>query len=258
MAVQTPKGPVARDFMSKNVLTVHQEQSVSHAVETMAENNVGSVVVVDNSGPCGVFTERDLLVKVIAVNKDPQSTIIAEVLAAALPAIQAGTTAGDAAATMMSKKNRLLVFEGADLVGIVTASDIVRVISNLDRTFDIGKVISKRIVSVHPETPVDAAVKKMAERRVGSVIVRGRHRPLGIFTERDLLKRVLVPRMSLNSEVWDVTSSPLITAEYGAQAREVAKMMVANRIKRIPLYGDDGMVGMVTARDLVEAFAAHA
>jgi CBS domain-containing protein len=258
MAVQKTRGPVAKDFMSKNVLTVYQHENVSHAVETMARNNIGSVVVLDNIGPCGVFTERDLLAKVIAVNKEPQSTIVMEVLSPAFPAIEADTTAEEAAAIMIKKKNRLMVLEGANLMGIITPTDIVRVISNLDTTFDISTVISKRIVSIRPETPIDAAVKGMAEKRVGSVMVWIGGRPIGIFTERDLLKKVLMPGISLKKPVEDVMSSPLITTQYGTQAREVAKIMVANNIKRLPLYKDDKMVGMVTARDLVEAFATYA
>lgn len=249
---------MAREFMSRNVLTANRDDSVSRAVETMAENDVGSLVVLGSTGPCGMFTERDLLAKVIAANRDPQSTTISEALSPALPATQVGTAAVDVAAAMIRKKNRLVVFEGPDMVGIITATDIVRVIGNLESTFDIDNVVSNRLVSVPPEASVAAVAKEMHRRRVGSVIVKGGGGPLGIFTERDLLKKVLRPRTSLKSKVGDFMSSPLITAEYGARARGVARMMATNRIKRIPLYRESEMVGIVTARDLAQAFAAHA
>jgi CBS domain-containing protein len=247
----------AGDFMSRNVLTMYQHQNVSHAIDIMAKSNVGSVVVLDNTGPCGVFTERDLLAKVIAPDRNPESTIVMEVLSPSFPAIGVYTTAEDAAATMISKKNRLMVLEGADLVGIITPTDFVRLISNSDWNYDIGQAMSKRIVSVYPETPISVAVKEMREKRVGSVMVSENDRPIGIFTERDLLKKVLVPKLRLNRVVKEVMSTPLVKAEYGTQAREAAKIMMANRIKRLPLFKADAMVGIITARDLVEVLAAH-
>ena len=241
--------------MSRNILAVYQDRQVSHAVETMAANDIGSVVVLDGSGPCGVFTERDLLAKVIAVDRDPRATPVMEVLSETFPAIDIGATAEEAAAAMIRRKNRLMVFEGTNLVGIITPTDIVRVISDLSVTFDISDVVSKGIVSVDPDTRIDASVRKMWQRRVGSVIVGGEGRPSGIFTERDLLKRVLVPMARLDRQVAEFASTPLITADYGARAREIARMMVTNRIKRMPLYKDNAMVAIVTARDLVEAYA---
>ena len=56
--------------MSEHVLTVYSHSNVRKAIEVMAENNIGSVVVIDSSGPRGVFTERDLLSKVLAKGKN--------------------------------------------------------------------------------------------------------------------------------------------------------------------------------------------
>ena len=276
MATRKAKGPVAREFMTENVITVLQDESVAQAVAKMATHDIGSVVALGQTGPRGVFTERDLLAKVIALDRDPRTTVVKEVLSATSPAIDADMKAEEAAATMIRKKNRLLVVEGgrlgvitpmdnravvmdgSRLVGIITPTDVVRVISELNSTFDISKVVSREIVSVSADTPIVAAVKKMGQRRIGSVIVSVGGRPAGIFTERDLLKRTLVPEMRLDRPVSEVMSAPLITADYGAQAKEVARMMAANRIKRIPLYQDNQMVAIVTARDLVEAYSAQA
>ena len=101
MAVQRPRGPIVSDVMSRNVLTVHQDRRVGDAVEMMAKNDIGSVVVLDDIGPRGLFTERNLLEKVIVAGKDPWTTEIREVLSPGLPVGECEMTAEEAAVTMV-------------------------------------------------------------------------------------------------------------------------------------------------------------
>ncbi len=248
-------GPFARDFMGKGVVTVLQDSKVEKAIKEMDDHNIGSVVVLDSLGPCGVFTERDLLSRVLSKGKDPRSTVIAEVASPKFPSILSSLTLEETAAAMIEKKSRLMVFEGADLVGMVTPTDIVRVLKGLETDFSILKVISTRLVTAPPDAPVSEVVKLMDERKTGSVIVSEEGRWTGIFTERDLVKRVLAPRRRLDTPVGDVSSSPVITAEPGIFGREVAGIMAIHGFKRVPLSLEGEGVGIVTARDVVEAFA---
>lgn len=248
-------GPLAKDFMGKRVVTVFQDSSVGKAVSAMAAHNIGSVVVVDNLGPCGVFTERDLLSKVLRRGMDPESTVITEVLSPAFPAIDASETLEGAAKAMVEKRSRLMVFEGPDLVGMVTPTDVVRMVREAEVDFGIEGVISKRLATALPETPVDVVVRQMDERRVGSVLVPDEAGFRGIFTERDLVRRVLAQKRRLDTLVGDLATSPLITAEYGVSGREAAGVMAAHGIKRLPLTALGSVTGIVTARDVVEAFA---
>ena len=232
-----------------------QESSVDAAIKAMDEHNIGSVVVLDSLGPCGVFTERDLLSRVLAKGRDTETTVITEVASPKFPSITASLTLEESAAAMVDKKSRLMVFEGADLVGMVTPTDLVRVIRAAGTDFSILKVISTRLVTVSPETPVDLVVKFMDERKIGSVLLSESGKWTGIFTERDLLKRVLAPKRRLDTPVLDVATRPVITAEPGVFGREVAGIMAAHGFKRLPLSLEGEGVGIVTARDVVEAFA---
>ena len=253
--MQRHVGPFARDFMGKGVVTVEQDSKVQEAIRAMDEHNIGSVVVTDEMGPCGVFTERDLLSRVLARRKLPGATLLSEVASPKFPSISASYSLEDTALAMVEKKSRLMVFEGADLVGMVTPTDLVRVLRGVDSDFSILKVISTRIVTVLPETPVDIVVQMMDETKVGSVLVSDDGKWDGIFTERDLLKKVLAPGRRTDIEVQKVSTSPLITAEPGLFGREVAGIMALHRFKRLPLVLDGEGVGIVTARDVVEAFA---
>jgi CBS domain-containing protein len=252
--MQRHAGPLARDFMGKGVLTVMSDMNVRKAVLAMDQHNIGSVVVLDNMGPCGVFTERDLLSRVLAKGKDPETTSIGEVASHKFPSISSDRTLEETAAAMIDRKSRLMVFDGAELVGIVTPTDLVRVLKGAGEDFSILRVISTHVATVPPETPMDVVVKLMDERKVGSVLVTEDSRWTGIFTERDLLKRILAPRRRLGTQVNDVASRPLVTAQPGILGREAAGVMALNGFKRLPLVLDGEGIGVVTARDVVEAF----
>ena len=255
MGVVQTGGLTVRDFMSKNVLTAYSHSNVTKAIEIMADRNIGSVVVIDSAGPRGIFTERDLLSKVLTRNRRPETTLIMEVMSPLFADIGPFDSLEQAAKKMLTKKSRLMVFEGEDLAGIVTATDIVKAVHAQGRRFDISKVISRRMTTVRPDTPVESAVMEMDRKRVGSVIVVKDGKPWGIFTERDLLLKILAPKVKLSTPVAEVATTPLTRAEMGINGKEAADIMVSKRVKRLPLFEDDIMVGIVTARDLVEAFA---
>lgn len=253
--MQRHVGLLAKDFMGKGVVTVMQDMKVEKAIKAMDEHNIGSVVITDSMGPCGVFTERDLLTRVLARGRDPESTTIAEVASPKFPSISSSETLEEAAAAMISRKSRLMVFEGSELVGIVTPTDVVKVLRSVTEEFSILKVISTRVVAVLPETPMDVVVKLMDEMKIGSVLLAEDGKWNAIFTERDLLKRILASKRRLDTQLRDVASRPLVTADPGILGREAASLMALHGFKRLPLTLKDEGIGIVTARDIVEAFA---
>ena len=95
----------------------------------------------------------------------------------------------------------------------------------------------------------------MANKRVGSVIVTRQGEPIGIFTERDLLTNFLAKDKSLVEEVGNACASPLITAPIRTSVRDAAVIMTENNIKRLPITKNGKLVGMLSARDLIEAYA---
>jgi CBS domain-containing protein len=87
------------------------------------------------------------------------------------------------------------------------------------------------------------------------VIVTRDGNPFGIFTERDLLSTFLVQGKSLDSPVGKASSSPLKSAPAGISIHEAAKIMAEQHVRRLPLMKKKQLVGIITARDLVEAYA---
>lgn len=98
-------------------------------------------------------------------------------------------------------------------------------------------------------------VKMMCQKRIGSVIVTSRGEPFGIFTERDLLTTFLAKGKPLIAEVAKEASSPLITSPVGTSVHKAAATMATKHIRRLPVTKNGTLSGIITARDLVEAYA---
>jgi CBS domain-containing protein len=157
---------------------------------------------------------------------------------------------------MMKRKGRLAVFECGDLVGIVTASDLIRSLPEAPETMiKVDEFMTKDIITADEGATVASVVNTMGKERVGSVIVTRNGEPLGIFTERDLLTTFLAKDRPLNAAVGEGTSSPLITAPAGISVHKAAYIMASKYVRRLPIVKDDKLVGIITARDLVEAYA---
>jgi CBS domain-containing protein len=245
-----------KDFMTQNPETISPTAKVVEAVEIMAKSNIGSLLVLANGKIRGILTERDLLANLVNNGRDPETTKVADVMSSSLAEVNADASLKQAAKVMTAEKSRLVVLAGGKPIGVVTATDIVQAIHRQGSVFDPSKTVSRRIVTVNPWTRVRDVVAIMSKSRVGSVIVTNGTKPIGIFTERDLVKRVLFPRKSLEAPIEDFATRKLIIARDETNGKAVAGIMASSRIKRLLLLKGDEPAGVITARDLVEAYAA--
>ncbi|MFH1425083.1 MAG: CBS domain-containing protein [archaeon] len=116
-----------RDAMTRKVITVTPGDNVSDAAKLMVKHELGGLVVLTGGEPVGIVTERDLL-DVLANDKLPSKIKILEVMAKPLITISPDDSIMDAAKTMQKNKIRKLpVQENGELIGILSAEDIVRI-----------------------------------------------------------------------------------------------------------------------------------
>jgi signal-transduction protein with cAMP-binding, CBS, and nucleotidyltransferase domain len=160
-------------------------------------------------------------------------------------------------------KTRLLVFDGNNkLVGIITASDMVRAFSKSGKDPSLERGMNKKIIDVQFSDSILGVIKLMSSKSIGSVIVNEKNsnkmkKPYGIFTERDLLNKILLKSIDLETKVGPHCSTPLITAPIYIHSTEAAKLMATNNIKRLPLTDEGKPTAMITARDLVQVFSTY-
>ena len=244
------------DFMTSEPIAVGSDVSFSAAISIMANNGIGNLIIKEFDKPSSLLTEREILSYLVRRGEIPIEPM-KDILTQSFTPVSPKMAILDAAKLMISKKKRLLVFDNEKIVGIITASDILRGLRKTGGNPSLDKVMSMKIYECVYTDSIFKAIKLMYQKRIGSVIITKRGGPYGIFTERDLLVDVLTQKVALTEKVGDYCSSPLVTAKVGILGNDAARLMASKKIKRLALTEKDKIVGIVTARDIVEAFYAE-
>jgi CBS domain-containing protein len=241
------------DYMTLNPVSVNPGQKVIDAIGIMAKKKIGNVIVNDMKGnPSSILTEREILTYLVKDGGIPDMEM-KTVQTKPFAVISPDSLVLDAAKTMIEKKKRLLVFDNKKLVGIITASDMLKGLRNTGGNPSLDDVISPKVYSCEYFDSIFKAVNLMFKKRIGSILVRKNKIPFGIFTERDLL-RVLLKNIPLPDRLANNSTYPLITAKYGIKGNDAAEIMSKNKIKRLALTKNNEVVSIVTARDIVDAY----
>jgi CBS domain-containing protein len=117
---------VAQDKGSDELVTVMTSATVSDAVDAMTRHDIGAVLVMTEDGKVGgIFTERDVLVRVVRAGRDPKSTPVSMVMTREVQFVSPGTTI-EAALSLMYVRNyrHLLVIDGPKVYGLVSMRDL--------------------------------------------------------------------------------------------------------------------------------------
>lgn len=253
MVLEVENLPVG-NYMTAFPLSVLPEVSLSESVDFMARRGIGNLIVSDDEGNVlGILTERDILKEIVTAKNLPLK-LIKDIRFSNFEKISPDISVIDAAKQMINKKSRLLVYSDDTLVGIVTASDLLRAFRKTYMSPTMDDVVSSNIYAVSKTTTIYDTCKILFEKGIGSVIVNDSNMYKGIFTERDLLYKVLLNRVNLDESIELYSTFPLITASDGILANEAASIMAEKNVKRLALTYDSKITGIVTARDIVDAY----
>jgi CBS domain-containing protein len=112
----------------------------------------------------------------------------------------------------------------------------------------------KGIFSVAPDDPVLTAIKKMADHHVGALLVMSGDRLVGIVSERDYARKVvLLGRSAHETRVEAIMTSKVITVSPKQDAHDCMRLMTDMRIRHLPVVSGDRVVGVLSIGDLVRA-----
>lgn len=121
--------PTVKDILDKKGVTVasiKRNNSVLDAAREMNDQRIGSLVVIDGDSVVGIFTERDILTRIVAAGGDPKETSVGEVMTSPVACCRRDTTLEECRAVMTEKHIRHLpVVEDNKLLGIITSGDIM-------------------------------------------------------------------------------------------------------------------------------------
>jgi CBS domain-containing protein len=112
----------------------------------------------------------------------------------------------------------------------------------------------KGIYSITPEEPVLAAIRKMAEHHIGALLVMTGDKLVGIVSERDYARKVvLLGRSSTETLVSAIMTSRVITVAPKQDAHDCMRLMTDKRIRHLPVLNGERVVGVLSIGDLVRA-----
>ena len=106
--------------------------------------------------------------------------------------------------------------------------------------------------SVSPEATVFEAIKLMAEKNIGALVIQSHGLLVGIFTERDYTRKIaLQGKTSKQTIVKEVLSRDIATVAPGDSVEECMRLMTERRIRHLPVVLNDEVVGVISIGDLV-------
>lgn len=118
----------------------------------------------------------------------------------------------------------------------------------------VRDIMTRNVKTVRTDDNVRGAVLKMNKFRIGSVIVTNNGRPVGIITERNILQRIVEPRLDPSVvRAKEIMSSPLITIAADDAVEEAAQIMARRQVKKLPVVEGERVVGIVSTSDIVRS-----
>lgn len=121
------------------------------------------------------------------------------------------------------------------------------------RVQDILDKKGSDVVTVAPTAPLGSAIDVLAARNIGAVVVVEAGQPVGILSERDVI-RILAgaPTGLREQKIGDLMTKDLVTVAPGASIEEIKDLMTDRRIRHLPVVTDGGLVGILSIGDVVK------
>ncbi len=121
----------------------------------------------------------------------------------------------------------------------------------------VGDILRKKgshVWSVTPDTTVYDTLKLMAEKEIGAVVVLEQARPVGMFSERDYARQVILKgRASKDTAVGEIMISRIVFVRPEQTIEDCMALMTDKRVRHLPVLDQGTLVGMVSIGDVVKA-----
>jgi signal-transduction protein with cAMP-binding, CBS, and nucleotidyltransferase domain len=247
------------EIMTTHLTTAPSSASIFEVMQVMEAQDVGRIIITDADVPIGIFTEKDVVKRVVNAGIDARRTEIRAVMTTPVGAVREETHIIEAFGKMYRGKYRHLLVRGrrGKIIGIVSMRRILNVAvelgQGLSETTTLGDIAAGTIVSVKDGASVHETVELMCKKNVTAVIVLS-GTPAGIFTERDVLKRVAIKEIPLQqTRITEVMTAPIVTMPRTALVGDVLAEMYRRDIRNMPVRAEDGtLTGLVSMPEILQ------
>jgi CBS domain-containing protein len=249
-----------REIMTKEVTTAPASSTIFDVMEAMVAKNVGYVILMDNQAPVGIFTDHDVLRRVMTRKLSTRTTSIKRVMSFPVRAVGEEARIVDVLGKMYRGGIRHMLVRGekSGMVGLVSMRRIVdlavKLGEGLPEARTIDSIMSRRVATVDGCRSSYDAIRTMLKKDACCVMVLVDGEPKGIFTSRDVLNRVAIKNIGTKTTpVKKVMTPDPVTVPHSAFVGEVLSKMSEGGYRHMPVRGHTGeLVGLVTMANVLK------
>ena len=120
-------------------------------------------------------------------------------------------------------------------------------------TYTVGDVMVRDVLTVEPHTKLLDCAKKMAEKKVGCLVIVIDDQVKGMLTEQDLARKVVAQEIDAKeTPVSEIMSVQITTITPDRDIRDALQLMGTNEIKHLPVLVDNKLAGIITFKDIIK------
>lgn len=252
----------AKELMTKDVLSVDKDERLQAVIDIMVKHRVSKLVVLDKKQVVGVITDGDIADELGAIKNRgvPASHLHASsAMRRKFPAITTDTPLHQVLDALQDDAGILPVVESGHPVGVVTASDVLSLVTS---TKPLADVMTNHLHVVAPTDRVIHARRVMLDSGIERLPVLDGGKLVGILGEIDLavglarLKGTVAdnhqPAALQRFLVQDVMQQTVVTATPDTTAKDAVALMRRHDVGSLPVVRGDRIVGIVTRTDLLK------
>jgi CBS domain-containing protein len=269
------------DVMNEEIITIDDNEQVSHARNLMLKYGYSHILVVNQDGKLtGIVTEKDLTRKMRAKGpkwkRRPIDKISIHRVMTPNPLTISPHRELREAVELMIKNNisSIPVVDEEEIVGIITKGELIEFYSQkFSGKWKVSNLMTRNVITVNENHSIGHVISIMEEKRIGKIVVVRDQEPVGIITpanisfadvddletgvEKIYFLRPVEGKSKRNVRevslltAGDIMKNDLIKIHQDEDAANAADIMVKNNISGIPVVENDELVGIITRTDLI-------
>ena len=246
-------------LVSHEPVTITPDTPLAEVLAIMEQRTISCLLTVDEHGrPAGIFTEQDAVRLLVAVpGEQPQARTMADVMCQPVFALPATVDYRDAYREMVSRRFRHLAVVDAQgkLLGVVSEGDFMHHMGfeYLVELKTVGSAMTLNPLALEDTDSLASAARLMADNRISCVLVTHAGSPVGVVSERDMVRFSRMGAAQLLRPLSEVMSGPLRTVDPHTPLQLAAQQMDTARIRRLGVVEEGRLVGLITRHDVVKA-----
>lgn len=247
-----------KTILTPNVVTVSPETKLQEVLALMKMKSISSIVAVDKADrPVGIFTEQDAI-KLMVRYKSLSGLLMQDVMSHPVLTAEPHLGYGQAYQLMAEHRVRHLVVidQQGKLVGLVSEGDFLHHMGMeyLVELKTVGSAMTRSVKVIEHSHYLTEALKLMSNQRISCLVVLKDGLPIGMLTERDMVKIASENDDVRHLKVQEQMSFPLISVNADMPLQVASRLMQERGIRRVTVVNSDGRLeGLLTRHDIAKA-----